>query len=449
MSSGMALAAQLADFVYAVDFDRLEPRVLAQARTLIIDALACTIAGTATETARIALSIAPHRPGPGATVVRYGHRTSASAAALVNGAMMRALDMTDTYVGRDVCHPGEIIPTALACAEAAGASGRALLEGIIAGLTLHMQIADTIALHRHTLHHTGQAAWVVPLVAARLLGHGPAVAAQALTIGAHSLIVPESFGRGQLTNLKAFAYPLLARAGIDAVPLAAAGLSGSPRACEDVVALLIERFGMDIAADDLVPKAVRDNLDVIMLKTYPAQYTLQPLIAAAVAAHVAEPQLLRRLDRVIVRASRRTIERAADPAKYAPASPEAADHSLPFCIAAALIDGELTPDALEHGRWRDTDVLELMARIETEAIGEDDDYAVGPQEIVLVLRDGTTMPLQCPPQGMNRLAVAERKLRGAARHGLDPDEIMTRVAEIDRKPDVRWLMGALVPLVAA
>src|SRR5262249_2176094 len=163
-----------------------------------------------------ALTMAPHRAGPGATVIRHGSRTEVSAAALVNGAMLRALDLTDTYVARDVCHPSEIIPAALACAEAAGASGRALLEPIIAGLGLHMRLADCIALHRHGLHHIGQAAWVVPLVAARLFGLEPAVAAQAVTIGAHGLIVPESFGRGQLTNLKAFAYPLPARASIDA-----------------------------------------------------------------------------------------------------------------------------------------------------------------------------------------------------------------------------------------
>jgi 2-methylcitrate dehydratase len=447
----MALATKLADFVYAVDLDRLDPRVLVQARTLIIDALACTIAGSDTEAARIALTTVTHRPGPGATVVRHGLRTNASTAALANGAMLRALDMTDTYVSRDVCHPGEVIPTALACAEAAGASGRALLEAVVAGLALHMQIANAIALHRHGLHHTGQAAWVVPLVAARLLGHEPAVAAQALTIGAHGLIVPESFGRGQLTNLKAFAYPLLARAGIEAAHLAAAGLTGSPRACEDVVSLLSGQFGMDIAVDKLVPTAAPDDLSAITLKTYPAQYALQPLIATAVAAHGADPDVAPRLDRLIVRASRRTIERTADPAKYAPTGPEAADHSLPFCVAAALLDGELEPDALEHGRWHHADVLELMARIETEAIGEDDGYQIGPQEIVLAFRDGTSKTLQCryPAEGVTWLSVAERKLRGAARHGLDPDEIMTRVAQIDREPDVRRLMSALVPIVAA
>ena len=425
--------------------------MLVQARTLLIDALACTIAGTDTPAARMALAMAPRQAGPGATVVRYGLHTSASAAALVNGAMLRALDLNDTYVGRDVCHPGEIIPAALACAEMAGASGRALLAAVIAGVALHMQLANCIPLHRHGLHHTGQAAWVVPLVAARLFGHEPAVAARALTIGAHGLIVPESFGRGQLTNLKAFAYPLLARAAIDAVHLAAAGLAGSPHACEDVIRLLIGRFEMEIAAGDLVPQAPPDDLSAITLKTWPAQYALQPLIATAIAAYAADSSLARRLDRVLVRASRRTIERTADPAKYAPEGPEAADHSLPFCVAAALVDGELTPDAFEQGRWRNPEVRELMGRIETEAIGEDESYQVGQQEIVLVFRDGTTKALTCryPAEGETWLAIAERKLRAAGRHGLDPDEIITRVAQIDKEPNLRRLMGALMPIVAA
>ena len=291
----------------------------------------------------------------------------------------------------------------------------------------------------------------MPLVAARLLGHEPAVAAQALTIGAHGLIVPESFGRGQLTNLKAFAYPLLARAGIDAVHLAAAGLTGSPRACEDVVRLLTGRFGMDIAADDLVPTATPDDLSAITLKTYPAQYALQPLIATAVAAHAADSPLARRLDRVIVRASRRTIERTADPAKYAPDRPGSRRPQPAVLRRGRAVDGELTPDALEHGRWRNPDVLELMARIETEAVGEDDELpgrAAG-DRARLSRRDNESADL--PLSGGGRDLARHRRAQAAraSRHGLDPDEIMTRVAQIDREPNVRRLMSALVPIVAA
>ena len=429
----MALATQLAQFVYAVDLDRLDPFV-AQARTLIIDALACTIAGTDTQAARMALAgAAPARTGR--DVVRYGLHTSASAAALVNGAMLRALDLTDTYVGRDVCHPGEIIPTALACAEAAGASGRALLEAVVAGLALHMQLANGIPLHRHGLHHTGQAAWVVPLVAARLHGRGPAVAAQALTIGAHGLIVPESFGRGQLTNLKAFAYPLLARAGIDAAHLAAAGLLDRRTHARTSLISSLNGSGWTLRLTTSCPRTARRSLG------HHAE-DLSGAIRPAAADRgcrrrpCGDSALARRLDRVIVRASRRTIERTADPAKYAPEGPEAADHSLPFCVAAALVDGELTPDALRARTLAQSEVLELMARIETEAVGEDESYQIGPagDRARLSRWDDESAALQYPAQGESWLAIAERKLRAAGRHGLDPDRSLRGWRRSTRSP---------------
>ena len=47
-----------------------------------------------------------------------------------------------------------------------------------------------------------------------------------------------------------------------------------------------------------------------------------------------------------------TIARAADilsdPAKYDPRTKEAADHSLPYCIAAAIADGKVTPEEFEE-----------------------------------------------------------------------------------------------------
>ena len=439
------LASELADFVYDVDLDALDASVVTQAKTLVIDALACAIAGASSEGARIALGAT--RPSSGttgtATIIGEGSRTRAAEAALVNGAMLRALDMTDTYVGRDVCHPGECFAPALACAQAAGVSGKTFLGAFVAGVALHMALADGIALHRHGLHHVGQAAWVVPLVAARLLGHDAATAARALTIGAHGLIVPENFGLGQLTNLKALAYPLIARQSIGVVDLAAAGLTGPDRACEDVIALLARRFGMDVSPDQLVLTSPHD-LSAIALKTYPAQYMLQPLIAAATAVRTEDPGVAVRLDRVVVRASLRTVERTADPAKYKPVTPEAADHSLPFCLAIALLDGALTLAALEH-RWRDPDVLALMARIAAEAIGGDDGYQVGRQEIVLHFKDGPsrTLPCRYPHDGASWQTIAETKLRAACGERSDADRILTIVSRIEDEADLGGLMNAL------
>src|SRR5207247_10978899 len=56
----------------------------------------------------------------------------------------------------------------------------------------------------------------------------------------------------------------------------------------------------------------------------------------------------------------------ADPELWAPKTRETADHSMPFSIAAALADGEVTSDTFEHHRFLDTDVLGLIARMKVE-----------------------------------------------------------------------------------
>jgi 2-methylcitrate dehydratase len=449
----MTLATDLGGFVYGVDVAMLEARVVTDTKTLITDALACIIAGAGFEGARIARAMAPEHASDNkqATILLEGLRTGTASAALINGAMLRSLDLMDVYVGRDVCHPSEIIPPALACAEAGAASGKMFLEAVVAGLALHMQLADFIPLHRHGLHHVGQAAWTVPLIAARLLGHDKAIAARALTIGAHAMVVPESFSLGQLTNLKALAYPLLARQGIEAVRLAIAGLTGAPQACEEVVKLLSHRFAMDIPLQDLVPASAPDDVSVISLKIYPAQYALQPLIATASTIR-GDSKMLEQIERIIVRASWRTVERCADPAKYVPRSAEAADHSLPFCVAIAMLEGKLTIAALEKGRWKDEDVLALMSRIKAKPMNDDDGYHVGAQDITLQMKDGKfrTFPCRYPPEHVTWAMIAEQKLRqAAAKAGLDAEKILDVVSKLETEPSLDRLVAAMTRVKAA
>ena len=160
----MALANELSAFVQSLKLYSLDDETVSEARTLLLDALACTIAGADAAVASIAMAgVSPWRDGSGATIVVHGGRTDPAGAAFVNGAMLRSLDLMDTYVALDVCHPSEIIPVALACAESGGASGAEFLATMVAGLSVHQSLAQTIPLHRHGLHHAGHAAWVVPL----------------------------------------------------------------------------------------------------------------------------------------------------------------------------------------------------------------------------------------------------------------------------------------------
>ncbi len=54
------------------------------------------------------------------------------------------------------------------------------------------------------------------------------------------------------------------------------------------------------------------------------------------------------------------------PEIWKPQTRETADHSLPCTVAMALLDGTITVDMMERERYRDPDVLELMAKCSIE-----------------------------------------------------------------------------------
>jgi 2-methylcitrate dehydratase len=65
------------------------------------------------------------------------------------------------------------------------------------------------------------------------------------------------------------------------------------------------------------------------------------------------------------------IARAADilgdPHKYRPDSKETADHSLPYCMAAGLVDGMVTPLQFKEERVLDKALIPIMDKIKVVA----------------------------------------------------------------------------------
>ena len=442
----MALADDISRAFHAVEAATAPAAAVAHLRTLIIDALACILAGADSDTARLALRAAG-RPATGpvsATLLPKGARATSANAALINGTMLRSLDLMDVYVDADVTHPSESIPAALAVAEAQGASGGAFLDSVLAAVALHTHLASTVALHRHGLHHVGHAAWTVPLIAGRLAGLGEGGAANALNLSAGGLVVPEGFSRGHVANVKAMAFPLIAKRAIELADLGAAGLVAQTGACEEVVRLLARITGESLDPMALVPSWDSLRIEAVTLKTYPAQYALQPLIAAGAAFRRHRPERVGDIARIVVRAAKQTVMRTADPAKFRPASREAADHSLPFCVACGLLDGGLGTESLKRERWKDDDIIRLTAAMEVEATGAGDAFAIGRQEIVLIFTDGTSAELDCvyPPQDHSWRQIAEEKLSRFAA-GRDVGRILAIVDNLENEASVTPLVAAL------
>jgi 2-methylcitrate dehydratase len=429
------LALRLAEAFYSVRLEDLPEASINHLKTLVLDALACVHAAPRSlvgEARSVAVAGGGNEAGQ-CHVLTTGERLAPAAVALVNGALLRSRDLMDVYAGADVCHPSEVIPAILAAGEHAGASGRLMLETLAAAVMLHVRLSQALPMHRYGFHHTGHAAIVAPLAVARMLGLAPDEAAAALNLASRGLLMPEGFSRGHVTNLKTYAYGLQARAAFDAIAMAGARLRGASGTLGEMISLWSAVSNQQPDLKSLVGCLDRQAITEVWLKRYPAQYALQPLIAAGIGLQETMPNVHRRITEIKVTASRRTIDRCADAAKYSPSSAETADHSLPFCVAVALVDGKFDTNSLEDQRWLDPEVAGLMARIRIGASDADTGYAVGSQSITIRLADGEEFKVapDYPRAGIGWRQIAADKLAAYAGHWLDPSAAIETIDGIE------------------
>src|SRR5215467_14174085 len=123
----------LSRYVASLRYEDLGAGALHAAKRHLIDSLGCAMGGYTSEPATIARRMAPAWSGtPSARLLGDGTSTTLEAAAFANSVMIRFLDANDTYIARGSGHPSDMLGALLAAAEAAGASGQALLLATIA-----------------------------------------------------------------------------------------------------------------------------------------------------------------------------------------------------------------------------------------------------------------------------------------------------------------------------
>lgn len=357
------LAARLAQFALGVRYDALPPATIAAARCVLLDTLGCALGALGSEPARIVEACLPRTAEKTATIIGSGARTSAENAALVNGVLARYLDFMDVYSAREVCHPSENVPVALACTESAGGSGRALLEAVVAGYEAQLRLAHAFGFHATGMHHVSAAGFVVPLIAGKVWGLSAEQIAHAVSLSGMRHLTLHVLAKGHLSMAKAAGYPLSAMESIFATRLAARGFTGPGAALEWLFASVPAKPGAP-PPEMLDLDCSRYLIERVSLKQFPVQFELQTPVEIATRLHPRLAPRLGSIARVVIEVLSKTKERTADPAKFTPQNRETADHSLPVCVAMALLDGKLEPAQFEAGRWRDSEVLALAARTE-------------------------------------------------------------------------------------
>jgi 2-methylcitrate dehydratase len=363
-----SLAERLAVLVKGIRYDDLPPETVVATKRVLLDTLGCAIGAIGSKPAAIMLDLLPpaDKDASAATIIGSGRKTSAEGAALVNGTLVRYLDFMDVYWAKDVCHPSENIPPAIACIEEAGGGGKDLLEAIIGAFEVQIRLADVFSFEEIGLHHVSAAGFIVPLIAGKAWGQTPLQMANGSTLAGASGLTLATLAVGDLSMAKAVGYARNSASAITAARAAGRGFTGPLQSYE----WLLSRVGKSTGAVELPTEPTgRWRIGDVSLKRYPIQYGLQAPAEAAAQLHVELKDKLDQIFCITVSVNTRQLARAADPAKFMPANRETADHSLPACVAMALCDGEVSEQQFDGGRYMDADVTSLISK--TKAIGSD------------------------------------------------------------------------------
>jgi 2-methylcitrate dehydratase len=429
------LAQRLAEYAVGLEFSRLPPEVIHEVKRRLIDSLGCAIGAWNAEPCAIGRRVASrYSAAPGATLWGLPHRAPPDWAAFANGCLVRYLDFNDTYLSREPAHPSDNIAAALAVAETVLANGRNLIAAIVLGYEIQCRFCDAASLRAIGWDHVTYVTFSTALVTARLLGLDVERTRHAVNIAGVSAGSLRQSRVGELSHWKAGTVAHAARRGVFAGLLAAEGMTGPAPIFEGAMGF-----------EKLVSKAdlggiVLNPAEFMILKTsikyWPAEYHSQSAIDAALRLRIQIADV-KQIESVTVQSHDAAVDIiGSEPEKWRPQNRETADHSLPYIVAAALADGEITDRQFSPERFTHPALLDLVQRVTIERHAElSARYPEAVGNIVTVhLRDGRELSERVDyPLGNARNPLSDAQLE-AKFHALADSRIgSARAAEVIRQ----------------
>lgn len=369
------LADRLAHYTQSLRYDDLPDAVVHEVKRRILDSLACAFGAWAAPPCRIAreMALAVKVPG-GATVWGTNHKTLPDLATFANGAMVRYLDFNDTYLSKEPAHPSDNIAAVLAAGETAHASGKLVIQAMTLAYEIQCRLCDAAALRPRGWDHVTYGPISSALGIAKTLQLSEAQTRQAVNLAGVANIALRQTRVGDLSMWKACAFSNAARNGMFAALLARHGMTGPAPIFEGdkgFMKLVSGSFELPMLGGQAMPGG--EPVPFKILKTYikhfPVEYHAQSAVEAALAlrAELIATEGTGALDKladVEIGSYDVAIEIIGrDPEKWQPATRETADHSFPYCVAVALVDGRVTMNSFSSKRLRDPRLHELMKKV--------------------------------------------------------------------------------------
>ena len=393
----MTQVEALARYAARAKFDDLSAESRKQLPVHILDSLGCCIAALGAGPVQACREQVAEFGGTGPSTLIGGGKANPIYAAFWHSALVRYVDFMDNFLAQnETCHTADNFGVALTIADYVGGSGRDLMLGVALGYTVQSRFVDHANFMTRGLDHTAQLAFSHNAAAGRLLGLSEQQIGHAMAMAAVSDASFAVVRAKPLSQWKGLASAQSALGAMNTLFLARRGVEGPLQVIEGPLGI-DHLLGMKI--DIEWDKQGYEGVTESTIKKYNSMIHTQSAVHCMV-----ELARQKKLDpNRIVSIEGEVFQLAFDFAggglygvDKVIRTKEQADHSLPYLLSVALIDGEVTPAQFQPDRIVKPDVQALLKKV---SIRPNDEFTAQyprkmPAKITIGLQDGTVIEHQ-------------------------------------------------------
>jgi 2-methylcitrate dehydratase PrpD len=388
MNRYQTLTSTFAEFVSSLEWANIPSEAREAALYVFADWLANAVAGSKTPFGKALYTIAGRIRGQGRSHLAGSlELTHPLIAALVNSGSSHTLEFDDTHRGT-LYHPGSpVIGAAFAFAEDEGCKGEDFLAGIVAGYEVSIRIADAINPSHYQIWHTTGTVGT--------LGAGAAACRVAkldatTTLNALGLAGTQAAGLWEILpsapNAKGLHPAKASHSGLLAAMLARERVEGPSTILEGPRGF----FKAMVPAEPKIERLTTDLGKVWRIlettfKAYPTcGHTMTPIEAAFSLRREIDPN---RICRITIYTNSAAVRIAGNDN---PENEFQAKFSIPYCVAVALLYGQVTQAEFTHDILEDLKVRGLMEHMKL-VVDEEFEQVFGnarPTRIEAITTDG-------------------------------------------------------------
>ncbi len=335
------LAERLAAYAAVLRYEDLDAATIERVKSHVIDTLGCGIAAFDERPVRVCRDIAQSVQGP------------------------------STIIGT-TSHPSDHIAPCFAVAESERARGHDLITAIALAYEINCRLVDALDISSRGWDSPVFSLPAVALAAGKLMKLDAAKLTEAVNLAINDHISMGQTRRQVLSDWKGLADGEASRNAVFAAMLARGGLTGPTPIFEGTLGLFKQVSGE--ASIDVAKFGGHGNpfrINQCGMKAYPAVVFTQTAIVAAtgIADEVTKgaPDKAAALERIasieIATSKRGLVQTGTDREKWAPATRDTADHSMPYITARAMFDGDITNDSYAPAKLKEPRILAFMQKI--------------------------------------------------------------------------------------